>query len=126
MRVAPQLVQVRSLEQLAAALEGLVLVDEVQLREGVAGIGADLQAGRIRYVRRDQREQWLTVDAIRARGGGDCEDLAAAIAAEIRVRDGVRAVAHPYLARPRLVHVVVKLPGGRLIDPSRTGGMEVP
>lgn len=126
MHVAPQLVQVRSLAQLAAALEGLVLVNEVQLREGVRGIADELQAGRIRYVRRDKREQWLTLDAVRARGGGDCEDLAGAIAAEMRVRDGVHAVAHPYLARPRLVHVVVKLPGGELLDPSRTGGMEVP
>jgi hypothetical protein len=124
--VRPHIVAVRSLGQLAAALEGLVLVNLAQLQEGEAGLEADIQAGRVTYRRRDQGEQWLPLVDLRARGSGDCEDLAAAVAAEIRHTRGLRARAWPYFARPSLVHVVVKLPDGRLIDPSRTAGMVAP
>lgn len=128
MVVRPQIVALRSLAQLAAALEGLTLINQAQIQEGVRGVNADLQAGRITYARRDLGEEWLPLLDLRARGAGDCEDLSAAIAAELRHHKRIHATAHPYFVpgKPGLVHVVVKLPDGRTLDPSRTGGMVTP
>jgi hypothetical protein len=67
------------------------------------------------------REAWLTVPELYARGRGDCEDLACALAAEYR-RRGIAATA---IAKPSTVgfHIVVRTPDGKLHDPSRVLGM---
>lgn len=112
-------------------LQGLYMVDLQQLQEGVPPISAALHPGsgvggsgrRLVYERRDPRERWQTVRDIWESGGGDCEDLAAAVAAELTLRgDPARPVI--YKVRDGLAHAVVqRLSTGELLDPSRTGGM---
>ena len=70
-------------------LRGLVGADEHQVRRDLAS-GAEplavtkgLLNGQIRYVRRDPLEEWKTRNQVLAEGGGDCEDLSAAVAAEL-------------------------------------------
>lgn len=84
----------------------------------------DLRSGVLKYIRRDEREEWRTIREIYQRGGGDCEDLAAAVAAEFRFW-GFNSHSFPYPTRiPGLVHVIVWLEGqGDYLDPSRLGGM---
>ncbi len=69
-------------------LRGLVAADEHQVRRDiVAGkdplaVTRGLLDGSIRYIRRDPREEWKTRNQVIAEGGGDCEDLSAAVAGE--------------------------------------------
>lgn len=90
------------------------------------------------------REDWPDIPKIIANGWGDCEDLAAWLAAERRVYDGIAAepvikwkwiptkelVAagyHRHGKLPRdgiwLVHCLVRLPDGTIEDPSKALGM---
>lgn len=70
-------------------LAGLMEVDRTQVRADLeAGrpalaVTCGLLAGRIRYERRDPNEQWLTRNQVLQGRQGDCEDLAAAVAAEL-------------------------------------------
>lgn len=110
-------------------LQGLLLINVRQLLEGWPPISPALHDGRLRYIRSDPDEQWRTIRDIWQKGGGDCEDLATASAAEVCVATGqlprIVAGAHPviYRVRPGLSHVVTELAGGHRIDPSLTGGM---
>ena len=112
-------------------LQGLYLTDLAQLRAGYPGILRALRPGtgvsgpgsrRLRYIRRDNREHWKNLREIWHTGGGDCEDLAAAVAAEITL---LGAPARPVVRRVRagLAHAVVELHDGTLLDPSILGGM---
>lgn len=68
-------------------------------------------------------EQWQTITELYARRFGDCEDLASARVAELRMQ-GIRAV--PWLLRrpgSPTWHVVVRYPSGKIEDPSRLLGM---
>jgi hypothetical protein len=73
-------------------------------------------------------EIWRDIAAVWKDGGGDCEDLACARAAEYRVA-GINAKA--ILKKSNLsvagwrdvYHCLVKLPDGRIEDPSRALGM---
>lgn len=71
-------------------------------------------------------EDWLTIPAVLKAKKGDCEDLAAWRAAELRQR-GVNAT--PYIKIRKLpngafrAHAVVKLPDGTIEDPSAKLGM---
>jgi hypothetical protein len=68
-------------------------------------------------------ERWQTISDIIENGYGDCEDLASARVAQLRMM-GVRAV--PWLTRRRggnTWHVVVRYPNGRIEDPSKILGM---
>lgn len=115
-------------------LQGLYQVNLEQLRSGqVAPISFALHKGSslgstrdgrlLRYIRSDPRERWQTVRDIWQTGGGDCEDLAAAVAAELTLK-GVPARPVIYRVRDGLAHAVVQdLETGQLIDPSKTGGM---
>lgn len=86
----------------------------------------------VRYVAEPPpRELWLDVLELRARGEGDCEDLACAEAAMWRVYRGVQA-RPAFTRRPvviegfgpvMLFHCFVRLPDGRISDPSRRLGM---
>lgn len=72
------------------------------------------------------RENWRDVSAVLEAGIGDCEDLASWRAAELRERDGVRArpaFRWRQVGDTRIYHIVVKLPDGRIEDPSRKLGM---
>lgn len=71
-------------------------------------------------------EHFRRIPTILRVGSGDCEDLCAWRVAELRFFDGVKAV--PWIIRPSrdLFHVQVKLPGGKIEDPSARLGMHVP
>jgi len=75
----------------------------------------------------ESREHWQDVMETRERGTGDCEDLAADRAAELRVRYKIRANA---IFKERLMpngtrmfHIVVQYPDGTIEDPSKILGM---
>lgn len=114
-----------SVPEAQALLHGLVQLDVYQLQHGVAPISQALRSGRLVYIRRDPDEHWLNIREIWERGGGDCEDLAAAIAAELIAVFGRRARVVLKRMGPRLVHAITEdIQSGLLLDPSITGGME--
>jgi len=81
----------------------------------------------IRYRRESRkngrgREWFLTLPQMLETGFGDCEDLAAARCAELRMK-GVRA--QPWFSRRgRTWHVYVRHPSGKTEDPSLVLGMK--
>lgn len=105
---------------LNAALEGLVRLNGVWLDEHP--LTPSLGASGARYQRLDPGEEWRTIPAVLKAGGGDCEDLAAYLAAWCRAR-GVPAHAVARKSGPRRWHAVVRLPDGTIVDPSRSLGM---
>lgn len=107
---------------LNAALEGLVRVDGAILRDAKGRVSSLYEAG-VRYRREAPgREDWRNVEEVRAAGVGDCEDLAAWRAAELRAQgEPARAVAVP--SGPGKWHAVVKRADGSIEDPSRQLGM---
>jgi len=72
-------------------------------------------------------ETWQSIPWVLHRGYGDCEDLGAWRAAELRVKNGIAAT--PDVRVRRLpsgswrAHVVVKYPDGSIEDPSAKLGM---
>lgn len=104
-------------------LEGLAEVDTVQLTQGIPPLSAALHARRIRYDRSLPMSWWRSIREVWELGAGTCADLAAGVAAELRVFHGVAATPVIYHSRPGMWHAVVRLPDGTVIDPSRTGGM---
>lgn len=72
-------------------------------------------------------EEWQTIPWVIYRGYGDCEDLGAWRAAELRAK--YRIQASPYIKVRRMpdgfwrAHVVVRWPDGRLEDPAAKLGM---
>lgn len=86
------------------------------------GLPALYRSG-VRY-RREPRgsERWLLPREVRARGFGDCEDLALWRAAELR-NAGVPARVKVIAVRPGLFHAVVQTPAG-IEDPSKRLGMQ--
>ncbi len=108
-----------------ALLNLLTAIDVWALRTGRY---PSLYSGAVRYEREPKgSEVWQSIPILFRHGIGDCEDLACACAAEYRVRRGVKA--RPWLSfkrKPgggRLFHVVTRLPGGRIEDPSKRLGM---
>lgn len=65
------------------------------------------------------RERWLDIPQVLKAGWGDCEDLAAWLCAQYRVRGVAARTALRSGGRARLLHAVVLLPNGREEDPSR-------
>jgi hypothetical protein len=121
------------LDEAAVLLGGVFEVDRFQIRSGRAPVGviaalAPDRRGRrrLRYQRIDKNEVWRTNRDVWKYGGGDCEDLAAAAAAELVEVYGVPAAPMIYRVRPGLAHAVVRLGDGRIFDPSRLGGMGQP
>lgn len=114
-------------------LQGLVAVDVAQMQRAGPNrprVRHWIEAGELRYSRRDPREHWQDYDTLRAEiethgyAYADCEDLASLAAAEYRV-DGIdpRAGVHVYRTAPRVSHVVVLRGNGSLEDPSVAAGM---
>lgn len=113
---------------------GLVGLNRYQLRVmGVPPISRALHEGRVVYDRRDPEEHWRSIREIweagdgisgpRGIGRGDCEDLAAAVAAE-RCEAGQPSELAIVPVRRGLSHALVRDQRTReLMDPSRTGGM---
>lgn len=73
------------------------------------------------------QEDWQDIPTCLKLKVGDCEDLACWRAAEYRVRYGIEAIpTFIWKVRPNgghLYHILVKLPDGRIEDPSRALGM---
>lgn len=108
------------IEELEYLLEGLVQLNLSQLRRGLA---PPLYKSGVRYKREPRgREKWQTAKTTFKKKDGDCEDLAAYRAADLRL-GGVQARAVVIDVAPGLKHCVVKLPDGRLEDPSKRLGM---
>lgn len=122
-------------------LAGLVAVNEAQLRRRFSTGKLDdpffitraIQNGTLRYKRADPSEHWMTWEELYRNvsneklsgtiaGGADCEDLAAAVVAELRF-GGIPARTYVYKARPKLFHVVVYTDKWGFLDPSRAAGM---
>lgn len=104
-----------------AALEGLTRVNERLLSGGAF---PPLYSAGVRY-RTEPREVWRHAADVLGEGWGDCEDLAAWRAAELRVsgEDPDAAVA-TYKSAPRRYHAVVLRGDGSIEDPSRQLGMK--
>lgn len=118
-----------NMEEAAELLQGLYSLDLLQLERGAPGVLGALVPGsngpgtrRLRYLRRDPREHWRSIREIWRYGGGDCEDLASAGAAELTLL-GIPARPVVYRVTPQLAHVVIQTLDGRLLDPSKIGGM---
>lgn len=105
------------------ALEALVEANVEQMQD--EGFVRSVLDGSVRYRREPiGREDWRTRERVLLDGYGDCEDLSAALAAELRAQ-GVPAYA---VVRPsrggRGYHAVVRVRGRRgELDPSRWLGM---
>lgn len=81
-----------------------------------------LYRARVRYDASDAGERWQVPSETYARRRGDCEDLAAWRAAELRL-NGEPARVVVYRSRPGVLHAVVRRGDGRIEDPSRRLGM---
>lgn len=79
----------------------------------------------LKYARQPRgRERWFTADQVVKLHGSDCKNLAAYLAAYLRVSGkdpGARATV--YRASPTTWHCVVNTQG-RILDPSKTLGMK--
>lgn len=122
-------------------LEGLVKVNRAQIdRRRAKGtykpfhILKAIQSGKLKYRKADPTEHWQSYEELYSsvndekmsgthKGGADCEDLSAAVVAELRT-EGIPARTYVYKARPGLYHVVVYTKEWGLLDPSITAGMK--
>lgn len=100
------------------ALTGLTAMNLALMAGG--GIPRLYRAGVV--YRRERPDRWATADIVMARGFGDCEDLAAWRAAELRMA-GENAIADVRQVAPRKWHAVVVRADGTIEDPSRKLGM---
>lgn len=120
----------KSLELYQDALEGLTRINERMYRqarlEGKPLPSILDAAARVRYVGEYGQEDWKHVGRLLKELEGDCEDLSAARAGELRARGvaGARAVIRRIT--PTMTHAFVALPGDRYEDPSRRLGMGPP
>ena len=104
------------------ALSGLTRLDEQLLRAGSYPNNYD--AG-VRY-QREAGDVWRHVDEVNRSKWGDCEDLAAWRAAELRVSgEDPDAFVYVYKSGPHMFHAVVGRGDGRIEDPSIKLGMKV-
>lgn len=79
----------------------------------------------VRYQRQLGRERFLPIPLVMSKRAGDCDQLACWRAAELQ-EQGIKARAVPRFVSPRMMHVVVVWPDGRVEDPSRKLGMRGP
>ena len=80
--------------------------------------------------RRDEsgKEDWQSIPELLKRGEGDCKSLACYLAAELYVTQGIKAFPQ-YRWRDRSAggatyHIVVQMPNGAILDPSKRLGMQ--
>lgn len=132
---------------LVLALESLAKIDEFHFQRGVAsGTPYPRLYDSGVYYREEKpgKEDWPDVPNVLAQGWGDCEDLAAYRAAELRQYDGIMAMpvikwrkisaaemlkqGYPKKSIPPdgvyLVHCLVRYPNGTIEDPSKILGMK--
>lgn len=120
---------------LAGGVYGLMLMDIAWLRAHPET--PDLYKAGVTYKPERRREsggrvseygeEWQTIPWVIYRGYGDCEDLAAWRAAELRVKYNIKA--NPFIKIRRMpdgywrAHVVARWPNGQIEDPSAKLGM---
>lgn len=120
MKLRPTLGALRSPSEVEGALEGLVRANVAQMKARRVPV---LYQSRVRY-RPERSERWRTAAEVASSGYGDCEDLAAYRAAELR-RQGVPAVVRIKQTGRKRWHAIVESPRGtedpsrRLLPPSR-------
>jgi len=106
-----------------AALEGLTRLDETIISSGRV---PPLYDSGVRY-KTEPRETWRHAEDVAAEKWGDCEDLAAYRAAELRVNGSdPDARVMTYKTGPRRYHAVVERGNGEIEDPSAALGMPIP
>jgi hypothetical protein len=111
---------------LKAMLVALTLIDVAELKANPQL--PNLYESGVRYEEEPQgQEDWQDVLTCLRLKIADCEDLSAWRAAELQVRHGIMAwPTFNYRVRPGggfLYHIQVRLPDGRIEDPSRALGM---
>lgn len=113
--------RLRGPRQALKALEAFAWRVEEELRE--RAYPPLYQAG-VRY-KRERGTHWAMPDEVIARGGGDCEDLAAWRIAELRHtgQDPDATFVIRSSGRPHLWHIAVRRGDGSLEDPSAVLGM---
>lgn len=103
-----------------AMLEGLTLTNMELIQRGRI---PPIYAAGVRYAR-EPRDVWRTAPEVLRRGSGDCEDLSAWRAAELRASgEDPGARVDVYRSGPRRLHAVVRRGDGSFEDPSRRLGM---
>lgn len=113
-----------TLDGIRCALAAITTANRCIMREWRASgrhVPALYKSG-VRY-KRQPPERFLAFPTVLRRGVGDCDQLCAWRAAELR-EAGIDARAVPRMVRPGLMHVVVLLPGGGIEDPSKRLGMK--
>ncbi len=106
-----------------AALEGLTRLDETIIE---AGKVPPLYETGARY-KTEPRETWRHALDVATEKWGDCEDLAAYRAAELRVNgEDPGAAVCTYRTGPKRYHAVVRRGDGTIEDPSAALGMPIP
>jgi len=107
-------------EVLEAFLEGMTALNTAIIRTENLPSVYDVA----RYKREPRgREEWLHAKLVAERGTGDCEDLAAYRAAELRVREGEPARVQVIRTGARTLHAVVERADGSIEDVARALGM---
>ena len=87
----------------------------------------DLYRSGVRYASQPRGiERFKPIPVILQGGTADCDQLAPWRAAELRVRRGIKAVPEVRQMEANLFHVFVRLPNGRVEDPSAWLGMRIP
>jgi hypothetical protein len=124
---------------LLIGLESLTRINQWHFRRGV--VPPLLSSGIVYKEESLGKEDWDDAPTVAGRGWGDCEDLAAYFAAELRETRGIpaecvikfrfitpqeiKASGYPNIPKTGiyLIHVMVRLPNGQIIDPSKLLGM---
>jgi hypothetical protein len=114
-------------EVLNAALEATTAANHAMLESGDAEpISHAIRTGAVKWKPEPftDGEHFDLSDTMQKRGWGDCDDLAPALAAELRATgrdEGARAIVKR--SGPNLWHAVTQLSDGRIVDPSKAAGM---
>jgi hypothetical protein len=105
-------------------LAALTTVNRLLIRSAAANGQPfpSLYESGVRYRRQRGPERFRPISEVYQRRSGDCDQLASWRAAELR-EAGIEAIAIPVRINPRLFHVIVKYPNGRIEDPSLKLGM---
>lgn len=117
-----------SIEGLTGLLDALevLVINNTSYLERHPRVPGPYESGVRYHLEKEGHEDWLGVEALLARGLGDCEDLASYLASWYRARKGIFAkVVLKRFSKGGKVwyHAVVKLPNGTIEDPSAKLGM---
>ncbi len=129
-RIGGHTLHLRNVAEVQQALLALYRIDCALLEEWPDAWPRLYQSGVLWQLERDPREaggeDWLTLDQLYdGRETADCEDIAAARAAELTVLEGRPAVPRVTMV-PGGYHIVVEYADGRWEDPSELLGMGRP